>query len=103
MSSAYRRHPCHRRPASLQLCNARLFGRSLSRHLRWVGRASQYEAAVPAPAKAILVSRRRRTGGHTVKCWLRVAAVVLVVFTSFSANLLAQTAPEEMNLGVQAY
>jgi tetratricopeptide (TPR) repeat protein len=38
-----------------------------------------------------------------VKCRLRVVAVVLVVFTSFSANLLAQTAPEELNLGVQAY
>jgi len=39
-----------------------------------------------------------------VKFKLRVVAVVLVLFTFFSADLLAQTtAGEEMNLGVQAY
>ncbi len=38
-----------------------------------------------------------------MKCRLQLVAVVLVVFTSFSANLIAQTAPEELNLGVQAY
>jgi len=43
-------------------------------------------------------------GGRTVKFKLRVVAVVLVLFTSFSADLLAQsTAAEELNLGVQAY
>ena len=39
-----------------------------------------------------------------MKCKLQVAAVALVVFFSFSADLLAQTtAAEEMTLGVQAY
>jgi tetratricopeptide (TPR) repeat protein len=45
-----------------------------------------------------------RTGGRTVKLRLRVVAVVLVLFTPFSANFSAQTTTaEEMNLGVQAY
>jgi tetratricopeptide (TPR) repeat protein len=44
-----------------------------------------------------------RAGGRTVKCTHSVV-VVLVLFLSFSANLLAQTtAGEELNLGVQAY
>jgi tetratricopeptide (TPR) repeat protein len=52
----------------------------------------------------MLVSLRMRAGGRTVKFKLRVVAVVLVLFMSFSADLLAQTtAAEEMNLGVQAY
>jgi tetratricopeptide (TPR) repeat protein len=45
-----------------------------------------------------------RAGGRTVKCRLRIVAVVLVLLTSFSAVLLAQTtAREELNLGAQAY
>lgn len=39
-----------------------------------------------------------------MKCKLRVVSMVLVIFASFSAELLAQTtAGEEMNLGVLAY
>jgi tetratricopeptide (TPR) repeat protein len=45
-----------------------------------------------------------RAGGRPVKCRLRIVAVVLVLLTSFSAVLLAQTtAREELNLGAQAY
>jgi hypothetical protein len=44
-----------------------------------------------------------RTGGLTVTCKLRVVAAVLLLFLPFSVDLLAQTAGEELNLGVQAY
>ena len=45
-----------------------------------------------------------RAGGRAVKCRLRIVAVVLVLLTSVSAVLLAQTtAREELNLGAQAY
>ena len=50
------------------------------------------------------MSRRNAHGGHTVKCRLRMVVVALVVFSSFSTSLLAQTAAsDELNLGVQAY
>jgi tetratricopeptide (TPR) repeat protein len=43
-------------------------------------------------------------GGPTVKCRLGVAAVIFVLFTSFSTHLFAQTtADDELKLGVQAY
>jgi tetratricopeptide (TPR) repeat protein len=38
-----------------------------------------------------------------VKCMFRVIAIIVVVLTRFSPTLSAQTASEEMNLGVQAY
>jgi tetratricopeptide (TPR) repeat protein len=42
-------------------------------------------------------------GGLTLKHSLRAVSVIFVLFASFSAKILAQTADEELELGVQAY